>query len=730
MNLKIDIPTKIIDKYQLKDHEYSAPFNLYKEKYVNGFLVVDNNYIYTFINDKLRKKYKIADFESVKCKNNFSGGYIYGVYKDKSEEIICCFNKTYLTLLANIALGIDLYIKDSFFVKSNQKETHCPKCHIPYIEGTTTCPNCSENKSGIKKLFKYAYPYRFKLIFQYALLLIPILISLVNPWIYERLIDDFIYAKNYSFVFVILILALVVLYVITLISNIIKGRIEPTISNNMVHDIRVDLYKKVQKLSINSANSKTTGGLINTLNNDTAEIQSFLIYSIPDLIINGLTIILSLTIMFSVEPIFTLLIVSPMPFIYFIRTFISKKIGAKYELNWKYTSNSNDVLHDILNGIKVVKTFSKEEKETNRFKETVKKARDNSVIAEKFWATLMPITWVFTALVDVIAMYYLGSKVLHIIPGDLSFGEMTKWITYCSMLFNCINFLIWFPRDYMYFNVSAAKVFEILDESVDVDLENKNEVKIKGDVTLKNVRFGYLSYTPVLKNINLEVKSGETIGIVGHSGSGKTTLVNLLMKLYDCDHGEILIDGKNIKDLDAFAYRKHLGVVLQETFLFAGSIFDNIRYGNENATYFDVIQAAKKAKIHDAIINKEMGYDTIIGTKGAGLSGGEKQRVAIARAILNEPSLYILDEATASLDTVTEKQIQDELALITKDKTTFIIAHRLSTLKNADRLIVLDKGSIVEVGTHKELIDKKGYYYELVNAQYMTYQKKAEDDLD
>ena len=201
-------------------------------------------------------------------------------------------------------------------------------------------------------------------------------------------------------------------------------------------------------------------------------------------------------------------------------------------------------------------------------------------------------------------MYYLGSKVLHIIPGDLSFGEMTKWITYCSMLFNCINFIIWFPRDYMRFNISSAKVFEILDESVDVDLENKNVINIVGNVTLKNVRFGYLSYTPVLKNINLEVKKGETIGIVGHSGSGKTTLVNLLMKLYDCDHGEILIDGKNIKEIDAFAYRKHLGVVLQETFLFAGSIFDNIRYGNENATYEDVIQAAKKAKIHDAIINK------------------------------------------------------------------------------------------------------------------------------
>ena len=201
------------------------------------------------------------------------------------------------------------------------------------------------------------------------------------------------------------------------------------------------------------------------------------------------------------------------------------------------------------------------------------------------------------------------------------------------------------------------------------------------------------------------------------------------MKLYECDNGSIIIDGVDLKEIDSYDYRKQLGVVLQETFLFNGSIYENIKYGNDKATYQDVISAAKKAKIHDTIINKELGYDSNIGVKGQGLSGGERQRIAIARAILNNPSLYILDEATSALDTITEKQIQDELALLTKDKTTFIIAHRLSTLKNADRLIVLDNGNIVEIGTHKELIDKKGYYYQLVNAQYMTYQKKAEDDL-
>ena len=726
MNLKLKIDDIIINKYNLNNIVYSAPFNIYNLKYVNGFLVVDDKYIYTFIDNNLQNKFLISSFKSVKCKTISSGGYIYGINDKDNEILICNFDKTYLTILANIALGIDLYIKDHFFVKSSQKETHCPICHMPYINGTSTCINCSKKNKSYKKLFKYALPYKFKLIIQYLLLLIPILIAMISPWVYQKLIDDYIYIKHFEATFIYLIILLILLYLISLTSNIIKGRIEPLVSNGMVHDLRVDLYKKVQKLSIHSANAKTTGGLINILNDDTTTIQNFIIYNIPDFIINFATVVVSLIIMFSMQPIFTLLVLIPIPFIFLVRILIRKTIGAKYELNWKYTSNANDTLHDILNGIKVVKTFSKEQKEIKRFKQSVLKAKDNSLIAEKFWATLMPITWILTALIDVIAIYYLGNKVLDL---KLSYGEMTKWVSYSAMLYGCLNFFIFFPRSFMYFNISSNKVFEILDENVEVEVKKDKKIKILGNIEFKDVRFGYLSYTPVLKNINFKVKQGETIGIVGHSGSGKSTLVNLLMKLYECDNGSIIIDGVDLKEIDSYDYRKQLGVVLQETFLFNGSIYENIKYGNDKATYQDVISAAKKAKIHDTIINKELGYDSNIGVKGQGLSGGERQRIAIARAILNNPSLYILDEATSALDTITEKQIQDELALLTKDKTTFIIAHRLSTLKNADRLIVLDNGNIVEIGTHKELIDKKGYYYQLVNAQYMTYQKKAEDDL-
>ncbi len=723
MNLKHSIPKVILEKYKFTEIEYSAPFNVKKSKFIDGFIIVDHNYIYTFIDNKLYKKYSLLSLKKVYTVPTFGGGQMLAMYKNGKTICMLSYTKEYVSLLGSIALGIDMYVNENFFAKSNQNETHCPKCHLPYQNGSTTCVFCEKKIGIIRQLLKYIYPYRFKIIFQYLLLLIPIIISLFNPWIYEKLVDDFIYAKNYNSSFLFLIISLVCLYLVSVLINIIKGRIEPVVSNGIVNDIRISLYEKVQKLSLNSANSKTTGGLINRLSNDTSVIQSFLTNSLPYIIINGLTILFSVIIMAIMEPIFTLAIILPMPLVFLIRKLIYVKIGSKYSRVWRYNEKANDTLHDIINGIKVVKTFSKEEKEINRFKKCNEDIKIITYETEKFWYVLMPITWLTFSVVDVIAFYYLGSKVLNM---QLQYGAMTKWIAYSTMLYSGVQYFINLPRTILNFSVSAVKVTEILNEPI-VESHEKLKHDIHGDICFDNVRFGYLSYTPVLKNINFSVKSGEKIGIVGHSGSGKSTLVNLLMKLYECDNGKIFIDGIDLKDLDQYYYRKQLGVVLQETYLFNGTIIENIRYGNSNATYEEVIEAAKQAHAHDFIVQKELGYDTKIGIRGAGLSGGEMQRIAIARAILNKPNIFILDEATASLDAVTESQIHEELQDIIKNKTTFMIAHRLSTLRNVDRLIVLDNGKIVEIGSHNELLKKKGFYYNLVNAQYMTYQKKVEE---
>jgi len=333
----------------------------------------------------------------------------------------------------------------------------------------------------------------------------------------------------------------------------------------------------------------------------------------------------------------------------------------------------------------------------------------------------MPFIFFLIGSGEILLIFVLGNR---LIADPNNYGVMTKWMSYAGMLYGSVSNLTEFSGMFFDFKVRFGKIAEILEEDITYD-KGTLKKEIEGNVEFKNVRFGYLSYTPVLKNISVSIKKGQMIGLVGYSGSGKTTFVNLLMKLYSPDSGNIYIDGIDIEEYDAFEFRKQLGVVIQETFLFSGTILDNIRYGNPKATNEEIIEAAKIARAHDFIVKKPFGYDTKLGNKGSGLSGGEKQRIAIARAILNKPNIFILDEATSSLDTITEKEIQEALDEIIKGKTTFVIAHRLATLKNADYLIVLNKGEMVEFGTHKELLEKKGYYYELVNAQKLTYKKQS-----
>lgn len=277
------------------------------------------------------------------------------------------------------------------------------------------------------------------------------------------------------------------------------------------------------------------------------------------------------------------------------------------------------------------------------------------------------------------------------------------------------------PRSLANTVTSMAKLTEILDEEPEItNSENAVSPQIHGDIEFKNVTFGYKNYEPVLKNISLKIEQGEMVGIVGHSGVGKSTLINLIMRLYDVNSGSLMIDGTDIRNIDKSTLNKSIGVVFQETFLFAGSIYDNIRYANPEASPEDVIAAAKIANAHDFIIKLPDAYNTLVGEHGYSLSGGERQRISIARAVLRDPKILILDEATASLDTETESKIQEALSRLTKGRTTIAIAHRLSTLRNADRLIVLEKGELAEFGTHEELLKNKGIYYNLVMAQRQT----------
>ena len=316
---------------------------------------------------------------------------------------------------------------------------------------------------------------------------------------------------------------------------------------------------------------------------------------------------------------------------------------------------------------------------------------------------------------SVIVVYFGG---LDVFSDKMSAGELYQFITYTLLLFQYINWMSWLPRELSQLTSSLERINDILQQDVNAkDEKDLTDIDIKGEIKFDHATFGYKSYQPVLEDINAVIKPGEMIGIVGASGTGKSTLINLLMGLYEIDDGNLLIDGIDIRNINRKSYHSQLGVVLQETFLFSGTIIDNIRFSKPDATYEEIVRAAKTANAHDFICNTPDGYNTYVGEKGYSLSGGERQRIAIARAILTNPKLLILDEATASLDTESEYMIQKALERLTEGKTTFAIAHRLSTLKKANRIMVIDGHNIAEIGTHENLLENKGIYYNLYKAQ-------------
>lgn len=638
---------------------------------------------------------------------------------DGGYTTVCRGDMTCAKTFSAAVKRINKYLESGYYEEdwSRFDRVTCETCHRALPPGTQVCPHCADKTGYLKRLLEIAAPFKWWILFSVLMYFIIAAAGLLGPILNRIMVDDYIQAetKPRMLQFAIIIACILGVNLLTRVLGIGRSCLQIVTANKIIVKLRGMVFDKIEELSLAGVTRRTSGELMRRVTGDTQQLRQFITDDFGALIENVVMIVAISVMLFATDWKLALLVILPAPTVTIVHRLMWNHLGKRYHRQWKMNTVADTILHDIFSGIRVVKAFGMEKNEEARYDKAIIDERDTRADNETKFAYISPITNFLMGMGEFFLLYYVGNK---IIGGTMTLGQMQEFSAYAAMIYAPLRWFANLPRRLARTMTSIVKVFDVLDEDPDViDADEPRDVELEGNIEINNISFGYEDSRNVLKKVSLQIKQGEMIGIVGRSGVGKSTLINLLMRLYDTDEGEILFDGVNIKDISQECLRRQMGVVLQETLLFSGSLYQNIAYGKPNATSEEILTAAKLAGVHQFAIKLPDGYNTIVGERGYTLSGGERQRVAIARALLHDPRILILDEATSSLDTETEKSIQDALQKLTAGRTTIAIAHRLSTLRNANRLVVLDKGTVAEVGSHEELMRKKGLYFELVMAQ-------------
>ncbi|NLY49175.1 MAG: ABC transporter ATP-binding protein [Clostridiales bacterium] len=576
--------------------------------------------------------------------------------------------------------------------------------------------------TAMQWVFSFMKRYRAKIVFALVLTTITAVINIVNPQISGVVVDDVIKGGNREILPRLIIIMILATFIRAVLRFWFLMIFEQT-SQDMLYSMRDHVYRRMMGQDFAFYSTNRTGDLMSRQTGDLDAIRHFVAYVIYAIYENTLMFVIALAMIFVVEYRLALCMIAVLPLTALVTFRQLKAVKPAFHNIRQHFSSLNTFVQENISGNRVVKAFAKEDYEISKFNRENDGFREAELAASDIWKKYVP-AFEFLANVLSVILYLVGG--IMVVNGSMSLGKLVTVSGYLWMLNNPLRQAGWLANDYQRFVTSAEKIYSTI--SVEPSIKEPDHAvvreRFKGDIEFSKV-FYQVGNEKILEDISFKVKAGQTVGIIGSTGSGKSTLMNLLCRFYDVTSGEITIDGINVKDLDLHSLRDNIGLAMQDVFLFSDTIEGNIAFGRPHSSMDEVVRAAKIANAHDFIMHMPEGYDTIIGERGVGLSGGQKQRISLARALLKDPPIIILDDTTSAVDMETEALIQEELSRIREKHTVFIIAHRISSIKDADLILVLDGGRIVESGTHESLLKMNGYYHRVFHHQYGDFDRYA-----